>query len=144
MVENLSLTSEQAKLLIAKHGRITLAGIRELLHLPREVKKIKIHKPNKNLSEIKFLLRDAGIDFVEEFSFHPKRKWRFDLAIPHKKIYFEYEGIFSRKSRHTTVTGYSGDVEKYNEAAKLGWVGLRYTALNFTNVISDVLKILEQ
>lgn len=140
----IQLTSEQARFLIQKDGKITMAGIKELLKLPKDVKEIKIQKPNKNLSEIKFLLREAGIDFVEEYKFTSDRKLRFDLAILPHKIYIEYEGLIAKKSRHTTISGYSKDCEKYNLAASEGWTGLRYTALNFTNVVSDVNKVINK
>lgn len=91
-----------------------------------------------------FTLKDMKVDFVQEFCFHPKRKWRFDLAIPEHKIACEYEGLMSAKSRHTTVTGFSGDAEKYNEAVILGWRVLRYTALNYQNMRNDLEQLLKQ
>ena len=42
---------------------------------------------------------------------------------------FEYEGIFSKKSRHTSISGYTGDIEKYNSAAIQGWIVIRATAV---------------
>jgi hypothetical protein len=63
-----------------------------------------------------------------EYRFHPTRKWAFDFAVPALKVAFEYEGIFSKKSRHTTVSGYTGDIEKYNAAAIDGWTVIRATA----------------
>lgn len=64
---------------------------------------------------------------VREFRFHPVRKWRFDFCWPDKKTAVEIEGgIFLPKSRHTSCMGYSGDMEKYNAAAELGWTVLRY------------------
>ena len=76
-----------------------------------------------------------------EHRFDPARKWRFDYAIIDLKIAIEMEGIFSAKSRHTSVTGYSKDTEKYSRAAILGWKVLRYTALNYRNVIKDLNEI---
>lgn len=63
-----------------------------------------------------------------EYKFHPERKWRFDYAYPKKKIAFEYEGLFSRKSRHTTKSGYTEDCRKYNAAIAMGWKIFRITA----------------
>lgn len=76
---------------------------------------------------------------IPEHRFHPKRKWRFDFAIPERMIAFEYEGIFSRKSRHTTISGFTGDCEKYNEAQLLGWKVFRFTAKS----IYDAWKIID-
>ena len=70
-------------------------------------------------------------DYVEEHVFAKElgRRWRFDYAWPHRgKVALEYEGLHSRKSRHTTVKGYEGDCEKYNAAALLGWRVFRVTA----------------
>ena len=64
-----------------------------------------------------------------EFRFHEDRRWRFDLAWKDKMLAVEYEGVFAAKSRHTTVTGYSNDAEKYTIASLLGWHVVRITAL---------------
>lgn len=64
---------------------------------------------------------------VKEFRFHPKRRWKFDYAWPKKKIALEYEGLFSVKSRHITIKGYSDDCEKYSVAAIMGWKVIRLT-----------------
>lgn len=77
-------------------------------------------------------------EIVEEFRFSKTRKFRADYAIPERMILIEFEGIVSRKSRHTTMTGYSTDCEKYNLAAILGYKVLRYTALNFKQVWRDL------
>ncbi len=72
-----------------------------------------------------------GLKLAEEYRFHPSRLWRFDLAVPSKKIAFEYEGIFRGNTRHVRNTGYSKDCEKYNHAALLGWRVYRFTAFDF-------------
>ena len=78
---------------------------------------------------------------VEEYRFCAGRRFRSDFAFPEKKLLVEYEGINSAKSRHTTITGYTKDTEKYNLAAVLGYRVLRYTALNFRNVWKDLEAI---
>lgn len=77
-----------------------------------------------------------------EFMFDPERKWRLDWAIPSKKIAFEYEGLNSAKSRHTTVKGYTGDTDKYNELQAQGWKLFRYTSLNYKDLLKDLNKLL--
>lgn len=94
-------------------------------------------------ADIAMMLRLSKIEFVEEHRFHPDRKWRFDFAILEHRIAIEYEGIHSGKSRHTTRGGYAGDVEKYREAAKLGWTVLRYTARDYKGVIDDLLATIQ-
>lgn len=101
-------------------------------------KKISVEKQTIK-SVLWMLQREEKIGkVVEELRFHPVRRWRFDWAIPQMKVAIEYEGIISAKSRHTTIKGFTGDTEKYNEAAKLGWKVLRYTALNYKNLKEDL------
>ena len=72
----------------------------------------------------------------EEYKFHPQRNWRFDWAIPALKIAIEYEGgIFMPKSGHSSAKGMTRDTEKYNSAQALGWMVLRFTALNYKNLV---------
>lgn len=102
---------------------------------------IKARRSEKSdaLGKIKLILLNLKIDYVAEHRFHPDRKWRFDFAIPERKIAIEYEGIFSPdndNSRHTHVIGYSTDCEKYNEAALLGWIVLRFTAMHLQNGVA--------
>lgn len=90
--------------------------------------------------------REKGLELILEHPFHPARKYRFDFSFIDEskglKVAIEYEGIFNtEKSRHTTVKGYSQDTDKYRDAALLGWTVLRYTALNYKTVISDLDKI---
>src|SRR5216684_2330146 len=64
---------------------------------------------------------------VEEFRFHPERRWRFDFAYPDVKIGIEIEGGVWSGGRHTRGKGFILDCEKYNEAQILGWKVLRFT-----------------
>lgn len=81
------------------------------------------------------------ITMEKEHQFHLDRKWRFDWCFPSILVAIEYEGLMSEKSRHTTITGFTGDAEKYNAAQSLGWKVLRYTAKNYKNIISDLDKL---
>lgn len=58
------------------------------------------------------------------------RQWRFDFAWIVHKLAVEIEGgTFVRGgSRHTSSVGHQNDCHKYNRAAVLGWVVLRYTS----------------
>lgn len=82
-----------------------------------------------NKYELQFYCRlvDMGERPEYEFKFHPTRKWRFDLAIPHHRIAIEIEGGTWNGGRHSRGAGFRGDCEKYNEATKMGWRVLRYT-----------------
>ena len=64
---------------------------------------------------------------VAEHKFHQTRKWRFDFAWPEYKVALEVEGAVWTNGRHTRGSGFVRDMEKYNEAAKLGWRIIRTT-----------------
>lgn len=69
-----------------------------------------------------------GLTPVTEYKFHPSRKWRFDFAFPLQMLAVECEGGVWTGGRHTRGAGFIGDMEKYNEAAKLGWFVFRFDA----------------
>jgi hypothetical protein len=91
---------------------------------------------------LQFWCDSNGLELKTEHRFHPERKWRFDFAIPEVKIAIEYEGLMSEKSRHTTIKGFTGDTEKYNEAAAQRWKVMRYTARNYKQLLTDLNKFL--
>lgn len=66
------------------------------------------------------------------------RAWRFDWCFPALMVAVEYEGIFSKKSRHTTIGGFTGDVEKYNAATALGWRVIRVTAVDYITILNQL------
>lgn len=69
----------------------------------------------------------CGVDVEQEYQFHPRRKWRFDYAIPAHKIAIEVEGGAWIDGRHNRAAGFIKDMEKYNNAAIMGWRLLRVT-----------------
>lgn len=70
---------------------------------------------------------DLNVECVKEFKFHPKRRWRFDYAIPEHRIALEVEGGVWTGGRHTRPQGFLGDIEKYNTATLMGWRVFRTT-----------------
>jgi hypothetical protein len=111
--------------------------------------KVKIPKTikvslEKNTIEL-YLKQMVQSGFIEsykiEYKFSEERNFRFDYFIPCINLGIEYEGIISEKSRHTTIEGYTGDLIKYNLALTLGFIVLRYNALNYKNAYSDIEKI---
>jgi very-short-patch-repair endonuclease len=77
---------------------------------------------------LKFQMNAIGLYPVDEFRFHPIRKWRFDFAFIEQKLAIECEGgTWQRKGGHTTGIGYERDCHKYNAALILGWRVLRFT-----------------
>lgn len=69
----------------------------------------------------------AYISWQTEVFFHPKRRWRFDICSADLKLALEFEGGTFANGRHTRGKGFEGDCQKYNEAALLGWIVLRFT-----------------
>lgn len=75
----------------------------------------------------------------QEYTFHPKRKWRFDFAWKKAQLCVEMEGGIWSRGRHVRGQGYIDDMEKYNAAALLGWCVLRYH-----QVTPDTIKQVKQ
>jgi hypothetical protein len=99
-----------------------------------------------NKETLQDVLTVLGYKVSPEYKFSPERRFKADWLVSlsnGKNVLIEYEGIMSSKCRHTSVTGYSKDCEKYNLAATLGFIVLRYTVMNFDNVITD-LEILSE
>lgn len=88
------------------------------------------------------LIRRAGFpEPIQEFKFHPTRKWRFDFAWPDWFVACEAEGGIWRGGRHQTARGYTADCEKYSEAAILGWTVVRVTSLTLKeNKVSSIIR----
>ena len=80
-----------------------------------------------------------------EYKFHPHRRWRFDLCWPAKLVAVECEGGVWVKGRHNRPQGFINDCEKYNEAALMGWMVLRFTPdqVNSGEAISIIERALE-
>lgn len=86
--------------------------------------------------EFAWQLKAEGISFIRELCFAPPRKWRFDFAFPEYRIAVEIEGgtdgfrnaegAWVRAGRHQSRAGIANDMEKYNTAARLGWLVFRY------------------
>ncbi len=83
---------------------------------------------------------DEGLE--REWRFHVKRRWRFDFAWPGRMLAVECEGHGGAKSRHLTYLGYTADCEKYNEAALLGWLVLRFTGPMIAS--GEALEVIER
>lgn len=121
--------------------------VRKVVEPTKIVKARKKRVEANELVIMKNALKILKFETVYELKFHPKRLWRFDIAIPHVMIAIEYEGINvgkNGKSRHTTLKGYTEDTVKYNEAVKLGWRVLRYTSLNYQNMITDLEQLIDK
>lgn len=73
------------------------------------------------------LRQHLGAEVVAEHRFHPTRMWRFDYAIPEHRIAIEIDGGVWQIGRHNRPKGYIADLDKFNNAAALGWRVLKFT-----------------
>jgi len=111
---------------------ISLAEYRELFPIQKNKKRrsatqSQSREPSVGEVLLATHLKACKIDFEQEYKFHPKRKWRADFLISGKKILVEVEGGIWSGGRHTRGKGYLGDMEKYNEAAMMGFTVLRFS-----------------
>lgn len=122
---------------LEKEGKIKTVTIpprpKNRIQIPKEIGQYKLH--------IIEVLKRSGLEFKSELKFDDVREFRFDWAIPSLMLAIEYEGIFSEKSGHTTLSGYKKDCDKYNLATMNGWRLLRYTAANYLDIENDLEKI---
>ncbi len=88
---------------------------------------------------------ERSLQLMEEYVFDETRKWRFDWAIPSIKLAVEFEGgVYQAQSGHNTAKHYTKDTNKYNAAAMLGWKVLRFTAMNYKDLLAEVNKFFNQ
>lgn len=64
---------------------------------------------------------------LPEGRFHPSRMWRFDYCWPLYRVALEVEGgiHMAHRTGHTSIAGIKRDIDKGNEAIRLGWYVLR-------------------
>jgi len=84
-------------------------------------------KPTSNDLFTTICRTQLGVECVKEYRFHPTRKWRFDYAFVEHKIAIEVDGGVWINGRHNRAAGYVKDLEKFNAAAAMGWVVIKYT-----------------
>ena len=82
---------------------------------------------------------DLKVECVKEYKFHPKRRWRFDYAIPEHKIALEVEGGVWTGGRHIRAQGFLGDMEKYNTATLMGWRVFRTTPDDLLKMVTLIM-----
>jgi hypothetical protein len=90
--------------------------------------------------QMDLLTRTMGVEWVQEYHFHPSRKWRFDVAFPSRKIGVEVQGGLWKYGRHNRPGGYEGDMAKHNAAAELGYRIFYFTWQQIGN--GDAVRLL--
>lgn len=82
-------------------------------------------------------LGELGLKFCKEYRFHSKRQWRFDYLLtpgPQPATFaLEIEGGIWTRGRHTRGKGYQADLEKYREAAAMGFKVFRFSTEEVLN-----------
>lgn len=89
-------------------------------------KKVDIENSLKLLIIVMKHFRYSGTTQME-YTFHPTRKWRADLAFVDAKVLLEVEGGAFTQGRHTRGKGFIEDMEKYNYATASGFKIIRVT-----------------
>jgi hypothetical protein len=93
--------------------------------------------PKQAQANLVAICASAGLDVpVAEYRFHPKRRWRFDYAWPDRLLALEVEGGLWVNGRHSRGSGAVADLEKYSEAAILGWKILYATPAQVRNLVA--------
>ena len=91
------------------------------------------------------LLDTAGLERpTPEFMFHPIRRWRCDYCWIDQQIILEVEGGIFTNGRHSRGAGMKEDMNKYNEAAIMGYRIIRVvpTELSSIKTINILRRIL--
>lgn len=79
-------------------------------------------------AELIFQLRVQKVSGWQlEYRFHPKRRWRFDIAFPSEMVACEVQGGLHKFGRHNRPAGYTNDAWKLAESQLLGWTLLYIT-----------------
>lgn len=102
-------------------------GLREFNKKRGKLLKPKTSSPLETKFEILWT-NLGGPDLIREYPVCPGRKFRFDFAIPQKRIAIEVEGGTWVKSGHSSGKGIERDCVKGNLATQYGWRVFRLTA----------------
>lgn len=96
------------------------------------------------VQNIEFKLKALKLEYGKEFLPIKGHQFRADFYIPSLDLLIEFEGVNSKKSRHTTLLGYTKDCEKYNLMSLAGYKLIRYTIINIHNVEADILALINK
>lgn len=94
------------------------------------------------VQKIEIKLKFLNLEYRKEFLPIKGRQFRADFYIPSLDLLIEFEGVNAKKSRHTTLLGYTEDCEKYNLMSLAGYKLLRYTTINAHNLEADILALI--
>ena len=110
--------------------------------IPKALKKSAKVPAKRSHLEVRWIReweRQGGPELVEEFMFHPTRKWRADFAHLESKLLIEIEGG-AYGGRHTRGKGFVEDLDKYASAWLHGYTVLRIGSHQVrSNIIAAVI-----
>ena len=98
-----------------------------------------------------FTLKAIGVEMIQQYKFHPTRRWRLDFANVSSKVALEIDGgeflTGKKKGAHNRGSQMANDYEKRNAAIELGWVVFQLTGamvnndpLGWAKRIADVIE----
>ena len=118
-----NLTQKEARLILELKNLVKTRAQYVTLNHPKL--KDEINRQIESVTRRLFILQVGRLGVDErpacEVIFHPKRKWRFDLLYPRKKIAVEIHGGRWIQGGHNRAKGSLNDWEKINEAQSLGF-----------------------
>jgi very-short-patch-repair endonuclease len=92
-------------------------------------------------------LRQRGVVFEREFNALPGRRFRWDFALPERRVLIEIQGGTYARTRtgHSTGAGLHRDYIKNNQAVINGWRVLYFDAVDIgtehaADMIADVYE----
>ena len=78
-----------------------------------------------------FALKSVDVDMVQQYKFHPTRRWRLDFADTETLVCVEIDGgefmTGKKTSAHNRGARRVQDYEKRNSATEMGWAVLQLT-----------------
>ena len=83
-----------------------------------------------------FTLKAIGVGMIQQYKFHPTRRWRLDFAtVDGSKVCVEIDGgeFISGGGAHNRGARMANDYEKRNAAIELGWVVFQLTGAMLKN-----------
>lgn len=89
------------------------------------------------------LLRSIAPDAVAEHQFAKPRRWRFDFAIPSRKLAIEVNGAVWTNGRHSRGSGLVKEYEKMRAAAVLGWRVFPFTPQEIHLIVPTIQQASE-
>ena len=72
-------------------------------------------------------LKSVGVDMVQQYKFHPTRRWQMDFAHVETRTAVEIDGGEFVQGAHNRGARMANDYEKRNSATEMGWAVFQLT-----------------